>query len=242
MGVRVAGVVVATSFLLGLLFTHWIADSLTLWQSPLTNEHLRTAAIYYASFASLPVWMVLALVTVALAGAASLLASFREGEAGNVMFDGASIFLYVCTIYVYCSSVLPNLSEVYSRPLPAAEPNTFPFPAELRQPTIELASSHLICSVALTGVLILQAGRYWAEGEDRSQLEQDAEEEARERLSTDGARGRRRHAEEEVEVNVISASPVRKSQSAKRREGKSVTKSGSGSIGRASGSKLRRMS
>ena len=31
---------------------------------------------------------------------------------------------------------------------------------------MELASSHLVVSVALTGVLILQAARYWAEGED----------------------------------------------------------------------------
>ena len=31
---------------------------------------------------------------------------------------------------------------------------------------MELASSHLAVSVALTGVMILQAARYWAEGED----------------------------------------------------------------------------
>lgn len=79
---------------IGLLFTHWIADSLTLWQSPLTDEHLRTAATYYASFASLPLSMVVALVVVTTVGAVSLLASFQDGEAGNVMFDGASICTY----------------------------------------------------------------------------------------------------------------------------------------------------
>lgn len=31
---------------------------------------------------------------------------------------------------------------------------------------MDLASSHLICSVALTGVLALQAGRFWAETYD----------------------------------------------------------------------------
>ena len=41
-----------------------------------------------------------------------------------------------------------------------------PFPPTLRGPTLELASSHLICSVALTGVLLLQAGRWWAEQKD----------------------------------------------------------------------------
>jgi hypothetical protein len=41
-----------------------------------------------------------------------------------------------------------------------------PFPRALRNPTLELASSNLICSVALTGVLALQAGRLWAERAD----------------------------------------------------------------------------
>jgi len=36
----------------------------------------------------------------------------------------------------------------------------------LRTPTLGLASSHLICSVALTGVLALQTGRWWAERAD----------------------------------------------------------------------------
>ena len=38
--------------------------------------------------------------------------------------------------------------------------------------TLELASSHLACSVALTGVLALQAARWWAELSD----DDDAEE------------------------------------------------------------------
>jgi hypothetical protein len=36
-------------------------------------------------------------------------------------------------------------------------------PHSLRIATLELASNNLICSVALTGVLALQAGRSWAE-------------------------------------------------------------------------------
>lgn len=40
------------------------------------------------------------------------------------------------------------------------------FPRSLRSPTLDLASNHLVCSVALTGVLILQAGRWWAELSD----------------------------------------------------------------------------
>jgi hypothetical protein len=41
-----------------------------------------------------------------------------------------------------------------------------PFPDSLRSATLGLASNHLMCSVALTGVLVLQAGRWWAEQSD----------------------------------------------------------------------------
>ena len=50
--------------------------------------------------------------------------------------------------------------------LPQQAPSS-EFPSDLRQEILGVASSHLICSVALTGVLALQAGRWWAErGED----------------------------------------------------------------------------
>ncbi|KAG9019591.1 hypothetical protein FRB90_000055 [Tulasnella sp. 427] len=277
MGLRVAGVTIATSFLLGILFTHWIADSLTLWQSPLTDEHLRTAAIYYSAFATQPQWMTWVLLGVTTFGAACLLASFREGEAGNVMFDGASIFLYICTVYVYWSSVVPSkplvtspfrfggladestsaslnmytrlhadLSEVFLRPLPQTPSSDLPFPDDLRQPTIELASSHLICSVALTGVMLLQAGRAWAEDEDASELAAEAREQLeRERRSSEGARGRKRPQDED-EAAAAAVAPVRKSPSARRRDVKTTgSRAGSvssGSIGRSGSARVRRPS
>ncbi|KAF8121932.1 hypothetical protein EV363DRAFT_1361745 [Boletus edulis] len=93
------------------------------------------------------------------------------------MFDGGSIFLYGTTVIMYMYSVLPNLFEKFaSIPLHSAKDA---FPRSLRSPTLDLASNHLICSVALTGVLILQAGRWWAElsdGDDEPYLqEKDAE-------------------------------------------------------------------
>ena len=57
-----------------------------------------------------------------------------------------------------------------------------PFPRALRHPTLELASTNLICSVALTGVLALQAGRFWAESPD------DDEDGVLEEFESDGTR------------------------------------------------------
>ena len=50
------------------------------------------------------------------------------------------------------------------------------FPQSLREPTLDLASWHLMCSVALTGVLALQAGRWWAEQADVDEDDGEAED------------------------------------------------------------------
>ncbi|KAI0637395.1 Shr3 amino acid permease chaperone [Trametes polyzona] len=172
-GLRMSVVVSATAFLLGLLFTHWIADSLTLWKSPerQTDVRLWTAATYYAILMHGPPQLAYVYAGVALLGAATICWSLRDGRAGNLMFDGGSIFLYLTALAMYLYSVLPNLSANFSTlPLPfsaATEAGSLPpFPPSLREPTLELASSHLVCSVVLTGVLALQAGRWWAEQAD----------------------------------------------------------------------------
>lgn len=108
MGVRAALAVCGTSFLLGevhrlwavagadvlavgILSTHWIADWGTLWQPPLTDAHLRTSASYYHILASMEHSLKAVPVVVSSLGGVALLWSFRDGRAGNVMFDGASI-------------------------------------------------------------------------------------------------------------------------------------------------------
>ena len=83
----------------GILFTHWIADSLTLWKVPITSEHIWTAASYYALFARSPPQLGYALASVVTLGAATILWSLGDGAAGNLMFDGASI----CTSFFYKS-------------------------------------------------------------------------------------------------------------------------------------------
>ncbi|KAI0781348.1 ER membrane protein SH3-domain-containing protein [Trametes elegans] len=172
-GLRMSVVVSATAFLLGLLFTHWIADSLTLWKSPETQTDIRlwTSATYYAILMHGPPQLAYVYGGVALLGAVTILWSLRDGRAGNLMFDGGSIFLYLTALAVYLYSVIPNLTTNFSTlPLPfsSASPASSlpPFPPSLREPTLELASSHLVCSVVLTGVLTLQAGRWWAEQAD----------------------------------------------------------------------------
>jgi len=188
-GLRTSVFISVVSFLLGLLFTHWIADSLTLWKTPETQTDLRlwTSATYYSIISRMPIGLPYTYIAVIFLGATTLLWSLGDGRAGNLMFDGASALLYSTAVMMYIYSVLPNLFTNFSTlPLPFSQPLSSspslptdpttlpPFPPILRQPTLELASSHLVCSVALTGVLALQAGRWWAEQKD---IEEDDDDE-----------------------------------------------------------------
>lgn len=79
----------------GALFTNWIADSVTLWKSPITDEHLWTAASYYSILAKAPQELLYFLGCVTLLGGTTILWSLRDGEAGNLMFDGGSICMSI---------------------------------------------------------------------------------------------------------------------------------------------------
>ncbi|KAG9226366.1 hypothetical protein CCMSSC00406_0003245 [Pleurotus cornucopiae] len=161
MGIRAGVVVCTTSFLLGALFTNWIADSVTLWKSPITDEHLWTAASYYSILAKAPQELLYFLGCITLLGGTTILWSLRDGEAGNLMFDGGSLFLFASTMGMYLYSVLPSIfAKFASLPTHALKD---PIPSNLRTAALDLASNNLICSVALTGVLALQAGRFWAD-------------------------------------------------------------------------------
>ncbi|ELU44892.1 EI24 domain-containing protein [Rhizoctonia solani AG-1 IA] len=226
MGVRAALAVCGTSFLLGTLSTHWIADWGTLWQPPLTDAHLRTSAAYYHILASMEGVLTLVPVAVAGLGGLALLWSFRDGRAGNLMFDGASIFLYACTVFVYYHSVIPSrfqfvgLAQIelklsrtglthLSEPLPSTVSS---IPKSTKEATLNLASYHLVCSVALTGVLILQAARYWAESPDGDEGSWGTDDTAPERK----IRPSRRHSAGEEQS---TPSQVRDSVSSRRRDG-----------------------
>ncbi|KAF7304781.1 hypothetical protein MKEN_01192200 [Mycena kentingensis (nom. inval.)] len=187
MGIRATVVFCVVSFLLGTLFTHWIADSLTLWKAPITDEHLWTAASYYASLSKATPFLGYFLVSVVATGAVAILWSFGDGQASNLMFDGGSVFLFASTVFLYSYSVIPLISAKFSS-LPVHTLKD-PVPGSLRTATLDLASNNLTCSVLLTGIVILQAGRLWTERSDESLAVAEA---LRQTASLKGAQSRAR--------------------------------------------------
>ncbi|KAI5899699.1 uncharacterized protein SCHCODRAFT_02682678 [Schizophyllum commune H4-8] len=170
MGLRTIVVVCTTSFLLGCLFTHWIVDLLTLWRPPAAEVDLWTAVRYYSLIETMPRWSQLLLgLVVSLAGA-TILWSLGDGQADNIMFDGGSICLFGATLAMYVYNVLPSIIKNFET-IPPHEPDAI-VPKTLRTAVIDLASNHLMCSVALTGVLALQAGRQWVQRSAREDQEE----------------------------------------------------------------------
>jgi len=168
MAIRSSMIVATTSFIIGTLATHFVADSLTLWQSPVTDERLYVAAQYYVLLSNTPIEVVYLLGSVITTGALLILWSLFDGGAGNLMFDGGSLFLYISAFAVYIYQVIPTLMDNFPQaPITLSLDHSKDFPTYLKKPTMDLASSHLVCSVIMTGVLFLQAGKWWAEGEDR---------------------------------------------------------------------------
>ncbi|KAH7107346.1 ER membrane protein SH3-domain-containing protein [Auriculariales sp. MPI-PUGE-AT-0066] len=228
MSLRPALIVSTISFMLGALFTHWMADSLTLWKSPLTDSSVRAAVSYYAILTgphSFPLPMLGFLWAVIGLGAAALAASAWRGEAFNVMFDGASIFLFLMGAYVYFNDVLPDLWFLASHH--SVLKGSKDVPTILVKPTVDIASRHLVCCVLLTGIIVLQAARLWAENEqdaeDAEIASQAAVEEAEKLRHSPETAPRRYHDAQtddevpELQTNGNATGSIRKKPAASRR-------------------------
>jgi hypothetical protein len=75
----------------GMLATHFVADSLTLWQSPVTDERLYVASQYYVLLSQTRMEVIYVIGAITLIGALLIVSSLFDGGAGNLMFDGGSL-------------------------------------------------------------------------------------------------------------------------------------------------------
>lgn len=104
---------------------------------------------------------------------------FRPSEA-NLLFDGASLVLYLIGVVVYITNIVKGLRIVTLGSYGAIEGDT-----ELaigREDSLRvLAASNTILALVLVGVLVLQAGQWYAERKDAAEValfEKEEEEKA----------------------------------------------------------------
>lgn len=94
---------------------------------------------------------------------------FRPSEA-NVLFDGASLVLYIIGVGVYVANIVKGMrtisAGVWNQP-EFASTRDGPLTGEVilgREDSLKvLSASHTILALVLVGVLVLQAGQWYAE-------------------------------------------------------------------------------
>ncbi|KAG8525523.1 uncharacterized protein KY384_009167 [Bacidia gigantensis] len=106
----------------------------------------------------------------------------------NALFDGASLVLYMVALIIYLANTIPGLREVTSgsydmeivggegaignKDIKPGEEKPLGKADSLRV----LAASNTIQALVLLGVLVLQAGQWYADRKQREEMEESAKE------------------------------------------------------------------
>ena len=150
--------------LLGMLFSSFPYDYPLLWTSAVTPDayydflenHLK---FIHASPSIIPRILHIA-ITVGFIG--FFIKLFKPSEA-NLLFDGTSLVLYVVGVVVYITNIVKGL-RIVTLGMYGTPENGDPELAIGREDSLRvLAASNTILALVLVGVLVLQAGQWYAE-------------------------------------------------------------------------------
>jgi len=161
----------AICFFLGILFSSFPYDYPLLWTAaeiPATyfnqlEEHLRFL------HASPPIIPRILHIVIAIGFAGFFIKLYKPSEA-NLLFDGASLVLYVVGVVIYIANIVKGLRIVTlgTYEAPTAENEV----AIGREDSLRVMSaSNTILALVLVGVLVLQAGQWYAERKDAAEVE-----------------------------------------------------------------------
>jgi len=160
-----------TCFFLGMLFSSFPYDYPLLWTS------VTTPAAYYDQLethlkfihASPPIIPRILHIAVSVGFMGFFIKLFKPSEA-NLLFDGASLVLYVVGVVVYLTNIVKGLRIVtlglYGEAGAAPGEQGIGREDSLRV----LAASNTILALVLVGVLVLQAGQWYAERKEQDEV------------------------------------------------------------------------
>ncbi|OBT67632.1 ER membrane protein SH3 [Pseudogymnoascus sp. 23342-1-I1] len=182
-------IVAPTSFFLGMLFSSFPYDYPLLWtSSPLPANFLSDLETHLQFLhASPPLIPRILHFLIAIGFAGFLLKLFKPSEA-NLLFDGASLVLYVVGVIVYITNIIKGLRVVTRGEWDADVQLREGEEVIGREDSLKvLAASNTILALVLVGVLVLQAGQWYAERRER---EERAQFEAMERREGKEGKGK----------------------------------------------------
>lgn len=112
-------------------------------------------------------------------GLAGLITKLYRPSESNMLFDGASLVLYMCGITVYIANIVKGLrlasAGQYGADL-ASNPEEKDQILGREDSLKVLAASNTILALVLVGILVLQAGQWYAEHKDEQEFESLAAE------------------------------------------------------------------
>ncbi|KAF9879900.1 ER membrane protein SH3 [Colletotrichum karsti] len=180
-----------TCFFLGILFASFPYDFPLLWTSAPVPEsfyaHLETHLKFMHQSPPLIGRLLNIIVFTGFLG--FFIKLFRPSEA-NVLFDGASLVLYLIGVGVYITNIVKGLRSVSAgiwddaaafadTAAKAAEGGSGEIILGKEDSLKVLAASNTILALVLVGVLVLQAGQWYAERKDREDFDKLEKEESK---------------------------------------------------------------
>ena len=179
----------ATCFFLGIIFSMFPYDYPLLWSAtPTPASHYDKVETHLRFLHDSPPLIPRILHIVMFLGLGAVISKLHKPTESNMLFDGASLVLYMCGIVVYFANIVKGMRIVSAgdygqTAIKAGEE----FSADIlgREDSLKvLAASNTILALVLVGVLVLQAGQWYAEkssqreSEDLNKKEQEKKEAA----------------------------------------------------------------
>ncbi|KAI5839015.1 Shr3 amino acid permease chaperone [Morchella snyderi] len=166
-------IICPTCFFLGILFTNWSYDHHTLWNGIAPSEPILAAIeSHYRLLSSSPAIIIRVLHIIVAVGLLGFVTKLYKPSESNMLFDGASLVLYMIGLIMYATNVVRGLKTVESGE----------YGEEVgRVDTLRvLAASQVILALVLVGVLVLQSGQWYAERKESEEVRvMELEEEAK---------------------------------------------------------------
>ncbi|MCJ1288304.1 hypothetical protein MMC26_007659 [Xylographa opegraphella] len=192
-----------TSFFLGVLFSLFPYDYPILWTAaPSRPEAFFALENHLLTLHASPPLIPRILHIVIATGLLGFLFKLYKPSESNMLFDGASLVLYMIGIIVYVTNIVKGLRVVSSGDYGKAElvegevimgakagVDTEGQEGIGREDSLRvLSASHTILALVLVGVLVLQAGQWYAERKERQELEKMSKDKAEKGKGPVGAR------------------------------------------------------
>ncbi|OJD11005.1 hypothetical protein AJ78_08135 [Emergomyces pasteurianus Ep9510] len=166
-------IVCPTSFFLGIIFSMFPYDYPILWSTKITPSEYYTFLESHLKFMhASPPLIPRILHIVMFVGLAGLIAKLYKPSESNMLFDGASLVLYMCGVIVYIANIVKGLRIVSAGDYGAPDPGDESDHVLGREDSLKvMAASNTILALVLVGVLVLQAGQWYAERKEQQEVE-----------------------------------------------------------------------